>query len=155
MLLQHIKSIEVDAEAQTEYDNLVEYVNSILNKMEVVLEAAPMRDHSFNLSNRLAGQIPSPTAGASEQPEVMPTSGNGVPNMPAPGQVEAGGSMEEVMASMETVMKQMDAAKRGLGLVNKLSDSPSRTQNRSRVMGNLNRIRANVGRIEKMLASMQ
>lgn len=49
--------------------------------------------------------------------------------------------------------RMLDAAKRGLGLTNKLGDSASRTRFRSRVMGNLNRIRAKLARITKALAT--
>jgi len=49
--------------------------------------------------------------------------------------------------------KMLDAAKRGLGLTNKLKDSASRTKFRSRVMGNLNRIRAKLMRITKALSA--
>jgi len=73
--------------------------------------------------------------------------------MPRPGEVEAGGNMDELMSAMDAVMKQLEAARRGLGLVNKLGDSPSRTVNRSRVMGNLNKIRGNLRRVEKMFSA--
>lgn len=141
MLLEHVKSIMVDAELEAEYASLTEEVNKLFEQATLILEA-PMD----MAANRLAGEeTPAPMGD-------MPAA----ERMPAPGGVEAGGgSMEEVMTAMEQVMKQMEAARRGLGLVNKLPDSPSRTRNRSRVMGNMNRIRANVRRIEKMLAGME
>lgn len=49
--------------------------------------------------------------------------------------------------------KMLDAARRGLGLTNKLKDSALRTTARSRIMGNLNRIRAKLSRITKALGS--
>jgi len=140
MLLEHVKSVKVDAELEAEYASLTEEVNKLFEQATLILEA-PMD----MAANRLAGE---------ETPAPMGDEPTGE-RMPAPGGVEAGGSMEEVMTAMEQVMKQMEAARRGLGLVNKLADSPSRTMNRSRVMGNMNRIRANVRRIEKMLAGME
>jgi len=70
-----------------------------------------------------------------------------------PGEIPAEGNMDELMMAMDAVMKQLDAARRGLGLVNKLGDSPSRTTNRSRIMGNLNKIRGNLRRVEKMFSA--
>ncbi len=138
MLLEHVKGVTIDTEIDAEYDKLNEQAKKLLDQMNMILEA-PMD----MMSDKLAGQdMPPQEMGDTER-------------MPAPGQVEAGGSMEEIMAAMEQVMKQMEAAKRGLGLVNKLGDSPSRTTNRSRLMGNMNRIRANLRRVEKMLASLQ
>ena len=135
MLLEHVKGVTVDAELEAEYTALTEQMNALLDQMNMILEA-PMD----MMSDRLAGQ------------DAPPQETGNTERMPAPGQVEAGGNMEEIMSAMEQVMQQMEAAKRGLGMVNKLGDSPSRTTNRSRVMGNMNRIRANLGRIEKMLS---
>jgi len=64
--------------------------------------------------------------------------------------------MEEADATnidrlFDETSKMLDAARRGLGLTNKLKDSASRTKFRSRVMGNLNRIRAKLARITKAL----
>lgn len=136
MLLEHIKGTIPDAELETEYSVLAEQVNNLLDQMNLILEA-PMDA----IADRLAGG--------------NPPHGNPSEPMPAPGQVNVEGGMDEILAAMEQVMKQMDAAKRGLGLVNKLGDSPSRTTNRSRVMGNMNRIRGNLQRIEKMLTNIQ
>ena len=79
--------------------------------------------------------------------------------MPAPGMADKdfrGSELdypdpENIMGAMETVVKQMDAAKRAMAIINKMADGPSRTRNRSRVMGNLNRIRGSLRRIEKMM----
>jgi hypothetical protein len=73
--------------------------------------------------------------------------------MPEPGKVEGGENLDKLMGAMDTVMQQLDAAKRGLGILNKMADSPLRTKNRSRVMGNLNKIRANLKRVEKMFSA--
>jgi len=45
--------------------------------------------------------------------------------------------------------KRMEAARRGLGLTNKFPAGPSRTEHRKRIMGNLNTIRAMLGRVLK------
>lgn len=143
MLLENIKAKTPDTELEAEYMELVEATDNILNHISILLEQ-PM-------GNMAADRLSEP----------MPTADDGVVNdpaapMPRPGQVAPeAGNMEEVMSAMDQVMKQMEAAKRGLGLVNKLGDSPSRTRNRSRIMSNMNRIRANVRRIEKMLSEME
>jgi hypothetical protein len=49
----------------------------------------------------------------------------------------------------DEAVKRLEAARRGLGLVNKLPPGDERKANRSRIMGNLNRIRALVDRITK------
>jgi len=143
MLLENIKAKAPDAELEAEYAELVEQTTTILDQIKLLLEE-PMGNAA--VADRLSEPMPSAEDGVVNDP---PT------RMPAPGQVAPEGGMEEIMAGMDQVMKQMEAAKRGLGLVNKLGDSPSRTKNRSRIMGNMNRIRANVRRIEKMLASME
>jgi len=141
MLLEHVKGITPDAELEAEYAELTEQTNKVLDKINLLLEA-PLD------GSNMAGMEATPAGGQGSEPMSRE-------RMPMPGQVQGGGSMEEVIAGMEQVMQQMDAAKRGLGLVNKLADGPSRTKNRSRIMGNMNRIRANVRRIEKMLANME
>ena len=135
MLLEHVKGTTVDTELEAEYTTLTEQMDALLNRMNVILEA-PMG----MMADRLAGE----DSAADEM---------GMDKMPAPGQVGTGDNMEEIMVAMEQVMKQMEAAKRGLGFVNKLGDSPSRTTNKSRIMGNMNKIRGNLRRIEKMLDS--
>ena len=134
MLLEHVKGTTVDTELEAEYTALTEQMDALLNQMSVLLEA-PMSA----MADRLAGQ------------DAPPQESGNTERMSAPGQINPGENMDEIMNAMEQVMKQMEAAKRGLGMVNKLGDSPSRTTNRSRVMGNMNRIRANLRRIEKML----
>ena len=54
--------------------------------------------------------------------------------------------MEQQLAELT---KRMEAARRGLGLVNKFPAGPQRTEHRKRIMGNLNTIRAMLGRVLK------
>ena len=54
--------------------------------------------------------------------------------------------------SLDEISKRFDAAKRGLGLVNKLSPGPSKKKHASRILGNLNRIRGLLRRVENQLA---
>lgn len=54
--------------------------------------------------------------------------------------------MEQQLAELT---KRMEAARRGLGLVNKFPAGPARTEHRKRIMGNLNTIRAMLGRVLK------
>lgn len=144
MLLENITAKSPDTELEAEYQELVEQTTVVLDQIKLLLEE-PMGNSA--VASRLSDPMPSAEDGVVNDPAAP---------MPAPGQVAPqGGSMEEVISAMDQVMKQMEAAKRGLGLVNKLGDSPSRTQNRSRIMGNMNRIRANVRRIEKMLGEME
>lgn len=143
MLLEHVKNIFPDAELNTEYSALTEQMNILLDHMNMILEA-PMDQ----MSDRLSGA----TQGTGQD---VPPSQGGAPMQGGPGQITAGdGSMDEIMTAMEQVTKQMEAAKRGMGLINKLGDSPFRTKNRSRMMGHMNRIRGNLRRIEKMLAAV-
>ena len=62
----------------------------------------------------------------------------------------------DMLAKMlEDTMKRMDAARRGLGLANKLT-GPTKKKHLSRIMSNMNRIRANIRKAEKiiMMSSM-
>ena len=54
--------------------------------------------------------------------------------------------------SLDEISKRFDAAKRGLGLVNKLSPGASKKKHASRILGNLNRIRGLLRRVENQLA---
>ena len=75
---------------------------------------------------------------------------------PRPGQATPmSSSPEDIAAAMDRVITQMEAAKRALGLTNKLSAGKDRKQHRARIMSNMNKIRANLGRIEKMLINME
>lgn len=57
--------------------------------------------------------------------------------------------MSDLSAAFDEAAKRLDAAKRGLGLVNKLPPGDQRTENRRRIMANLNRLRALIARITK------
>lgn len=71
---------------------------------------------------------------------------------PRPGQASPlSNQPEDVVDAMDRVIAQMEAAKRALGITNRLEPGPARKQHRSRIMSNMNRIRANLRRIEKML----
>ena len=61
---------------------------------------------------------------------------------------------QEALSLFMEMQKRFEAAKRALGLVNKLKDSPSRTRNRSRIMSNLNKIRGSLQRLDKILKEM-
>lgn len=49
--------------------------------------------------------------------------------------------------------RMLAAAKRGLGITNKLKNPEDRKRHRSRIMGTLNKLRAQLGRIEKAIAA--
>lgn len=69
-----------------------------------------------------------------------------------PGKVEYNQEDErQLMYALAVLVKQINAARKALGMLNKMEDSPFRTVNRSRVMGNLNRIRATLRRVEKAI----
>ena len=53
---------------------------------------------------------------------------------------------------LEEINKRMDAAYRGMGIVNRMPDSPKRTKHRSRIMSNLNVIRGMLSRVLKRQA---
>lgn len=57
-----------------------------------------------------------------------------------------------LMGQLEEVSQRFEAAKRGLGLVNKLPKGPSRAKHSSRILGNMNRIRGLLRRVEKELS---
>ena len=60
---------------------------------------------------------------------------------------------DEVTGALENAVKQMVAVKKAMVILNKMPDSESRTRNKSRVMGNLNRIRGSLQRVVKMMDS--
>lgn len=64
---------------------------------------------------------------------------------------EDGKSVPNFIPLFDEAMRRMDAAKRALGLVNKLPPGESRTMHKRRVMGNLNRIRTLVYDIQMKL----
>ena len=53
---------------------------------------------------------------------------------------------------LEEITKRMNAAYRGMGIVNRMQDSASRTRHRSRIMSNLNVIRGMLSRVLKKQA---
>lgn len=53
----------------------------------------------------------------------------------------------DLMGMFDEASKRFEAARRGIGLTNKLPPGPERTQHRSRIMGNLNRLRALIDNI--------
>lgn len=55
----------------------------------------------------------------------------------------------DLVAAFDEAEKRLGAAKRGLGLVNKLPPGEERSENRRRIMANLNRLRALFDRITK------
>jgi len=60
---------------------------------------------------------------------------------------------EDMTDVLDRISKQFDAAKKGLGLANKLPKGESRKKHASRIMGNLNTIRAALRRVEKQIAN--
>ena len=58
-------------------------------------------------------------------------------------------SFGEIGDLLNDALVKYNAAKRGLGITNKLRDPADRAQHRSRIMGNLNRLRASVRKIEQ------
>ena len=66
--------------------------------------------------------------------------------------LDPGMDLDDQMAILE---KRMAAARRGIGLTNKMKDSPSRTRHRSRVMKNLNSIRVQLNRVIKLYAQFE
>lgn len=57
----------------------------------------------------------------------------------------------EIGDMLQDALNKYSAAKRGLGIANKLQDPADRAVHRSRIMGNMNRLRALVRRIEQKL----
>ena len=64
--------------------------------------------------------------------------------------IESGSDTEMVTAEIEEMTKKLEAAKRGLGLANQLTGD-DRKKHQSRVLGNLNRIRARLSRLIQQL----
>jgi len=128
MLLEHVKNINfTDEELESEIEELSESISSILTQLnEEIGMAAPGSDM----------------------------------RMPEPGKVDANlgtpefSEPEDMVSAMEVVINQMNAAKRAMAILNKMPDSASRTRNRSRVMGNLNKIRGSLDRVFKQMKSM-
>ena len=64
--------------------------------------------------------------------------------------VESGSEPEVIAAEIEEMTKRLEAAKRGLSLANQLTGD-DRRKHQSRVLGNLNRIRARLNRLIQQL----
>lgn len=62
-------------------------------------------------------------------------------------------TQEDLKAALALAESQLQAAKVAMGLCNTLRDSAFRTKHKSRIMGNLNRLRAKVKRIQKQLVA--
>lgn len=58
----------------------------------------------------------------------------------------------DLAQQLEELSRRFEAAKRGLGLTNKLQPGPQKVENRRRIMGNLNTIRAMLARVVKASA---
>ncbi len=128
MLLEHVKNINfVDKELETEIQELTESISAVLVQLN------------------------------EESPWLGKTATDSRQRMPAPGMADANirnqelPDNDEVVGTMENIVKQMEAAKRAMVILNKMADSESRTRNKSRVMGNLNRIRGSLQRVTKMM----
>ena len=128
MLLEHVKNINfVDEELEAEFTELTEAIATMLSRLD---EDSPWLGKSATDVRQ---------------------------NMPQPGMADADVRNQEepvrddVIAAMDNIIKQMEAAKNAMVILNQMSDSPSRTKNRSRVMGNLNRIRGSFQRVTKMM----
>jgi hypothetical protein len=132
MLLEHVKNVGfIDEELENEFQELTESIATLLNELDSELGMRP--------------------DGSGDR---MPAPGQADREMINPNQFQDS-DPEAIMAAMETIVKQMEAAKKGMQILNKMGDSPFRTKNKSRVMGNLNRIRGSLQRVEKMMNEVQ
>jgi len=126
MLLEHVKNVNfVDEELEAEFAEVLESFNAVMTQLE----------------------------------EDFGRPGEGAEGMPQPGMADAGVRQQsfpeddEVNTALDNAVKQMVAVKKAMVILNKMADSESRTRNKSRVMGNLNRIRGSLQRIVKMMDS--
>lgn len=62
--------------------------------------------------------------------------------------------MNKIESDMEELSRKFEAAKRGLGLVNKLSTGLTKLKHTQRVMGNLSNLRTEILNIEKKIKEM-
>lgn len=60
-------------------------------------------------------------------------------------------SSQNTTEQLELAIRQFSAARRALGLVNKLAPGPTKQRHASRVLAVLNQIRASIRRIEKQI----
>jgi len=123
MLLEHVKNINfIDEELEAEYAEVTESFNAIVAQLN----------------------------------EDLGMSAGGGERMPAPGMADDSirnnaHTEDDVSAALDNAVKQMVAVKKAMQILNRMADSESRTRNKSRVMGNLNRIRGSLTRISKMM----
>ena len=125
MLLEHVKNVNfTDEELEAEYAAVMESFNSVMTQL----------DEDFGMAGGQRSMPPPGMADDSVSRKVFPED-------------------DEVNVALEQAVKQMVAVKKAMVILNKMSDSESRTRNKSRVMGNLNRIRGSLQRIVKMMNS--
>ncbi len=124
MLLEQVKNINyTDEELEAEYAEVLESFNTIMTQL----------NEDYGMPNAQADRIPQPgMADAGIKQNAFPED-------------------DEVNTALENAVKQMVAVKKAITILNKMPDSASRTRNKSRVMGNLNRIRGSLQRIVKMM----
>jgi len=124
MLLEHVKNINfVDEELEAEYAEVLESFNTIVAQL----------NEDFGMS-----------AGGGERMPPPGMADDSVRRQEAP-------ASDEVSSALDNAVKQMVAVKKAMQILNRMADSESRTRNKSRVMGNLNRIRGSLTRISKMM----
>lgn len=63
-------------------------------------------------------------------------------------------SPQEFEATLEEMTRRFDAARRALGLVNKLQDGPTKKKHASRVLAQMNTFRHYINVVAKQLESM-
>lgn len=63
------------------------------------------------------------------------------------------GQMSELDHMLYSTQQRFEATRRGLSLANKLPAGPDRTKHLRRIMGHMNRIRAAVTRLERLIAA--
>jgi len=109
MLLEHVKGVNfIDDELEAEYAEVLESFNAVMTQL----------DEDFGMAG--AGQSQMPPPGMADDKvgsQVFPED-------------------DEVSSALDNAVKQMVAVKKAMTILNKMSDSESRTRNKSRVMGN-------------------
>ncbi len=159
MLLEQVKGLEPDAELTAEYDSVYELLNEALDTVNTFLEAGGIPrgamggdDDPRSLGNKEAENR---IENAATPRGAMGTGDSNMMGSYGPGKVPVGNNMDEILDGLERTSTQLMAAKRGLGLVNKLAPGKSRGEHASRIMGHLNRVRGNITRIMKQMAKLQ
>lgn len=159
MLLTQVRGIGSDAEVTAEYDELKETLNNLLNQTTLLIEDDvgrvppgalggtgdhPSAEDEYWRNRKGQGVVPKGAMGTNDELPPLDDRDGG------PGKVDVGGAnIESVMNSLDTVTSQMAGAKRAMGILNKMGDSGFRTKHKSRVMGLMNKIRANLARVSK------